>query len=62
MLRDGAGQVSKGQITRDPVGHIRDVRLPPEGYKEPLVTFRQWKDMRKSAFLKDHLGGEKEGS
>lgn len=63
MLREGAGQVGKGQITRDSTGHVRDLRLPPESSEEPLMSFMQWKDWNKFEVLKDRYGGkwEEEG-
>ena len=58
MLRDMARQVGKVQITQKPTGHVRDLRLPPKSYKEQLMRFKQWKDLRKSEVLKNNSRGE----
>lgn len=52
MLREGAGQGGKGQITQNSTGHGRDLRLPPESSKEPLMSFMQGKDRNKFEVLK----------
>lgn len=54
-MRDGATQVGKGQITQeDSIEHVRELRFPPESNKEPLMSFKQWKDLSISEVLKDH--------
>lgn len=36
-----AVQVGKVQITKESIGHVRDLRLPPKSYKEQLMIHFQ---------------------